>query len=143
MIVYLDTSAIVKLYAAESESAEVKRLFNDAQEIASSLLAYAETRSALARKHRMRQMSEKQLNTSRDEFEADWASFIKVSVDGYLIRVAGDLAERFSLKAYDAIHLASADQIQREVRSPTWFVCFDAALSRAASSLGLKLTSST
>jgi predicted nucleic acid-binding protein len=55
------------------------------------------------------------------------------------VRIAGDLAERFGLRAYDAVHLASADQLHRETRSSIWFACFDAALNDAASKLGLKV----
>jgi len=50
---------------------------------------------------------------------------------------AGDLAEHFRLRAYDAIHLAIAERVFRETRSQVRFACFDAALNRAASTLGL------
>jgi len=139
LILYLDTSAIVKLYTVELGSADVKRWVSGAEDVVSSLIAYAETRAALARKHRMRQMNEKQLNAHKNEFEKDWTGFLKVPADAHLVRIAGELAERYGLKGYDAMHLASADQIHREVRSPIWFACFDTALRTAAAKLGLKL----
>ena len=139
MILYLDTSALVKLYAAEAQSAEVKRWVIGATYLVSSLIAYTETRAALARKHRMRQMSDEQLNFYRKEFEKDWTGFLKVSVDADLVGTAGDIAERFGLKGYDAIHLASADRVYREARSPVRFASFDAALNRAATRLGLAI----
>ena len=138
MILYLDTSAVVKLYAVEFRSAEVRRLFADAQQVASSLIAYTETRSALARKNRMRQMSDEQFKISKSYFEDDWANFNKIPLDANLVRLAGDLAETYDLKAYDAVHLACAYQMHREVRAPMRFACFDASLNRAASMLGLK-----
>ncbi len=139
MILYLDTSAIVKLYAAEPGRAETKRLVAAAQQVTSNVIAYVETRAALARKSRMQQMSEKEFSARKEEFDADWAGFLIVPADAHLVRIAGDLAERFALRAYDAVHLASADQLYRETRSPIWFACFDSALNAAASALGLKV----
>jgi uncharacterized protein len=60
-------------------------------------------------------------------------------VEREIVRRAGDLAERFRLKGYDAVHLATADRLGREVRSPLSFACFDSALNTAASILGLTL----
>jgi len=134
VILYLDTSAVVKLYASEPGSAETEQLVTAARQVASSLIAYAETRAALARKYRMRQMNEKEFNARKDEFEHHWGR-----VDPQLVRLAAELAERFGLRAYDSIHLASADLLHRETRSPIWFACFDSALNAAASKLGLKV----
>ena len=139
MILYLDTSALVKLYATEPGSAETERLVAAATQVASSLIAYAETRAALARKYRMAQMKQKEFNARKDEFELHWAGFFKLPVDAQLVRLAGELAERFRLKAYDSIHLASADQLRRETRSTIWFACYDSALNAAASKLELKV----
>ena len=54
MIHYLDTSAVVKLYVSEPGSTETRRAVAAADEIASSVLTYAETRAAQARKFRTR-----------------------------------------------------------------------------------------
>ncbi len=139
MILYLDTSAVVKLYATEPGSAETEELVSAAGRVTSSLIAYAETRAALARKYRMRQMNQKEFAARKDEFELHWAGFFKLPVDAQLVKVAGELAEKFSLRAYDSIHLASADRLYREIRSPIWFACFDSALNAAAAKLGLKV----
>jgi predicted nucleic acid-binding protein len=138
VIVYLDTSAVVKLYAAEVGSAETARLVSNARQVASSLIAYAETRAALARKFRMRQVGRGQFDACKLEFERDWAGFVRLPVDAPLVRLAGDFAERFGLRAYDAIHLATAERLHRETRSPIRFACFDSALNLAASQLGLQ-----
>jgi predicted nucleic acid-binding protein len=36
-----------------------------------------------------------------------WARVSEIPIDGDLIRSAGDLAERYALRGYDAIHLAA------------------------------------
>jgi len=139
VILYLDTSAVVKLYATEPGSAETERLVTASRQVASSLIAYDETRAALARKFRMRQMKQNEFNARKDEFELHWAGFFKLPVDARVVRLAGELAERFGLRGYGAIHLATADQPYRQTRSPIRFACFDSALNAAASRLGLKV----
>jgi len=57
--------------------------------------------------------------------------------DSGIVRRAADLAEQFRLRAYDAIHLATAERLFLDIRSHVQFACFDAALNRAASILGL------
>jgi predicted nucleic acid-binding protein len=137
VILYLDTSAVVKLYASEPGSAETRRAIATVGQIASSLLAYAETRAALSRKYRMRQLGTASLDRTKGDFEADWKGFIKLPADVETIRRAGDFTEQFRLRAYDAIHLATADRLYRETGSRTGFLCFDTALNAAATRLGL------
>ena len=137
MILYLDTSAIVKLYAAETGRAQTKRLVAAAKQVASAVVAYAETRAALARKYRMRQISEEEFSRYKNEFEADWTGFLRLAVDAQLARAAGEFAERFGLRAYDSLHLASAAHLLSETRSPISFASFDSALNTAASGIGL------
>jgi predicted nucleic acid-binding protein len=139
VILYLDTSAVVKLYASEPGSAQTRRVVTQADQIASSLLAYAETHAALARKYRLRQIGTEVFDRSKADFESDWQGFFKMPADSETVRLAGDLAERFGLRAYDAIHLATADRLYRETRSRVGFACFDGALNRAASTLGFVL----
>jgi predicted nucleic acid-binding protein len=136
---YLDTSAVVKLYAVEPGSDETKRAAVQATQIASSLLAYVETRAALARKYRMHQITVAEHQKSKSEFELHWSSFFKLPIDREIVRHAAELAERFALRAYDSVHLASADRLHRETRSAVSFACFDDALNTAAASLGMRL----
>ncbi len=49
MTVYLDTSSLVKLYVTEAGTDVVEQLVGDASVVATSVVAYAETRAALAR----------------------------------------------------------------------------------------------
>jgi predicted nucleic acid-binding protein len=139
VIFYLDTSAVVKLYTSEPGSAETRRAVERADQIASSLLAYAETRAALARKFRMRQIGVAGFDRAKADFESDWKGFIKMPADPETVRRAGNLAGQFRLRAYDAIHLATAERLYSDTRSQIGFACFDAALNRAASTLGLTL----
>ena len=75
----------------------------------------------------------------KHELDLDWQHFNQLPVEHETVRLAGNLAERFGLKGYDAVHLATADRLYREVRSPISFACFDSALNGAASTLGFTL----
>ena len=59
MILYLDTSALVKLYADEPGSGLVRDAVRNAQLTVCHLIAYVETRAAFAKKRRMGEFSEK------------------------------------------------------------------------------------
>ena len=137
MILYLDTSALVKLYAREEGSAVVRAAVAVAQAIATSLLAYAEARAAFARKRRLGDISDTVLRRLKRDFERDWTTLHRMAVDEAIVRRAGELAEAHGLRAYDALHLASADLLQTAGAAPVIFACFDSALARAAAARGM------
>lgn len=139
MTLYLDTSALVKLYAREEGSTEVKRAVTEAGSLATSLVAYVEARSAFARKRRFGDIDDTALRHYKREFEQDWTRFNRLPVDATTIRRAGDLAERYRLRAYDAVHLATAELFQEAVRAAVNFVSFDDTLNGAAARHGFTL----
>lgn len=137
MTLYLDTSSLVKLYVAEPHSDAVRTLVDDATVVATSSIAYTETRAALARRHRARGLRPAAFASARKAFELDWPKYFTVDVTSVLCREAGEFAERYRLRAYDSVHLAAFAEVAREagVRD-TRFSSFDEALNRAARSLG-------
>jgi len=137
LILYLDSSAMVKLYARELGTDEVKSAVNHADLVAASLIAYTETRAALARKRRAGDISNDALHEHKREFEYDWARLHHLPVDEAAVRKAGEMAERYGLRGFDALHLASADSLQEVLATPLTFVCFDGALRAAAARHGL------
>lgn len=137
MIVYADTSSIVKIYVTESQTAEVRRLLGSVDGFASSIVAYPEVRAALASAiQQARHSSAEHMRAVRD-FERDWALAKKIDLDEPLARAAGDLAEQHGLRGFDAIHLASALTLQRELGEPVFFSAFDDRLVDAAVASGL------
>ena len=136
MTLYLDTSSLVKLYVAEPGSDAVRKLVDAASVIATSTIAYTETRAALARRRRERALRPTAFASATNAFEAEWPKYLTVDVTSTLCRQAGEFAERYRLRAYDSMHLAAFAEIAREagVRE-TRFSSFDSALSRAARSL--------
>ena len=114
MTLYLDTSSLVKLYVAEPDSDAVRKLVDDATVVATSSIAYTETRAALARRYRERGLRPAAFASAKKTFEADWPKYFTVDVTSALCRAAGEFAERYRLRAYDSVHLAAFAEVARE-----------------------------
>jgi predicted nucleic acid-binding protein len=107
LILYLDTSSLVKLYVAEPGSARVRQLVDQAEIVTTSVVAYPEARAAFARRRRERSLTPTGHRRARTALEADWPRLLTLDVDPSLARNAGDLAERHRLRGFDALHLAA------------------------------------
>jgi len=130
---YLDTSSLVKLYVAEPGGDVVGRLVKQATVVATSGIAYPETRAALARRRRERALTAAAFTRATRAFEDDWPRYLAVEVSASICREAGDLAERYRLRGYDAVHLASYLEVARGAGvAETQFSSFDERLNRAA-----------
>jgi uncharacterized protein len=136
MTLYLDTSALVKLYVDETGSADVRAQVHAARVVATSVVAYAETRAALARLRRERLLPPQQLATLRRQFDEQWEQYLALEATDSLCRAAGDLGERYGLRGFDSIHLASFQEVARRGGlTQTRFSSFDDTLNRAARKL--------
>jgi predicted nucleic acid-binding protein len=71
------------------------------------------------------------------DFSLIWADTGVSEVDRTLTDTAGDLAERHGLRAYDALHLATALDVASAVNPA--FLCFDDDLREAAEREGLRI----
>jgi predicted nucleic acid-binding protein len=133
VILYLDTSSLVKLYVDETGSEEVRRLVGQADLVATSVVAYAEARAALARRRREKVLKPAGYRRSKAALEADWHSILTLEVVEPLAKHAGELAERHRLRGFDALHLASYLLIVREFAGDeVRFSSADRVLDRAA-----------
>lgn len=137
MILYLDTSSLVKLYIDEPGSKDVQRLVEEAELVATSVVAYAEARAALARRRREKYLKPAGYRLAKTALDADWDSILTLEVAEALAKNAGALAERHRLRGFDALHLASYLLIVREfagekVRFSSADRTLDAAARRAA-----------
>jgi uncharacterized protein len=130
---YLDTSSLVKLYIAEPDSEAVRMLVEQARVVATSGIAYPETRAALARRRRERALTPTAYRIATRAFDADWSRYLAVDVSAAICREAGNLAERYRLRGYGSVHLASYLEIARRAGvAETQFSSFDDRLNRAA-----------
>ena len=133
MIAYLDTSALVKLFMPDEEGAPTAAELWDASDVAlTSRIAYPEGRAALASAHRARRLTARALDRARAALDTTFQRLAVVELDRSIAELAGDVAERFSLRAYDAVHLASALAIEDEALVVlTWDERLAAAARRA------------
>ena len=72
MILYLDSSALVKLYTDESSSGLVRSAANQARVVACHDIGYVEARAALARKRRDKDLDEEALARCKAKWDDDW-----------------------------------------------------------------------
>lgn len=130
MILYLDTSSLVKLYVNEQHSDLVHHWTRQVDVLCTSRVAYAEAMAALSRRWRQGEVDDVGFQRFRRAFTNEWQDFAVVNVDE--VR-AGELAVKHRLRGFDAIHLAAAVEIAGSARSiQLFFSSFDLQLNRAA-----------
>jgi uncharacterized protein len=133
VILYLDTSSLVKLYVEEAGSDAVRRLVEGADRIAVSVVAYPEARAAFARRRREGGLTAAGWRGATTALERDWSRLVRVGVTEDVYRAAASLAERHALKALDSLHLASFLSLRRRLPPRgTAFSSYDRRLNRAA-----------
>ena len=132
-MLYLDTSALAKLYVREPETPEVRRLVDASSGLVfTSIVTYAEMLAVLARCRKERRLAETAWHSAKRGFLADWRLLHVVGLDERVLAPAEKLIEAHGLRGFDAVHLCAALWIG----SPL-FACFDARLRAAAQSSGL------
>lgn len=131
MIVYLDTSALVKLYVAETGQELVLERVRSANQIATALITYVEMFAALARLEKERRITAAGFSMLAEQFEANWTSCWTVELTRSVIQRAAVLARRHGLRGYDAVQLASALEL-RGGEAKVEFLSFDARLNAGA-----------
>ena len=132
MIAYLDTSSLVKLYVEEEGSRLIRELVARAELVATSVVAYAEARAALARQRREGGLTAAGYDRAKNDFERDWPRYLTIEVNEAVYRSAGDLAEKHHLRGFDSLHLASYLSLYRDRARQIRFSAFNEALNRAA-----------
>jgi predicted nucleic acid-binding protein len=137
MILYLDTSSLVKLYLEEAYSEAVHHWAQEAEILATSRVAYPETLAALSRRWREGDLDEAAFQRVVDTFKAQWLAFAALDLNEM---VAGALAITHALRGFDAVHLAAALDLRREVvDTPVAFTAFDSRLTQAARAEGFQV----
>ena len=137
MILFCDTSALIKLYIFEVGSDELKARVQEAEAVAVCRIAWAEAHAALSRRAREVPEDISVIDQAKLALAADWSHFVVLEIDQPLVERAGEYADMFALRGYDSIQLAAAFEAGRISQSPIYFACFDTRLNKAAKLLGM------
>ena len=136
---YLDTSALVKLYIEETGTARVLATVEAAEgaQIITDI-SRVESRSAVRRRERASDISGTEANQILKQIERDVSSFFLVQpTSSAVLEEALRLIDRYPLRAYDALQLAGCLVVRDNLPGPVTFVCADAQLCQAAEQEGL------
>ncbi len=120
MRIFLDTSALIKLYFREDGTEELDLLFSNGhiEAVFISELSKIEFASAIWKKVRLREMTSAQGLTLIRGFLSDIDRYELIPIDRVVVDSALILLNRHGeqgLRSLDAIQLASAIQVRKEV----------------------------
>jgi predicted nucleic acid-binding protein len=132
MILYCDTSSLVKLYVVEAASAEIRARVEAAAAVVSSTVAHVEMCATLGRLRRERRLTLPAYRAARNHFDLDWPGVLAIDLTAAIRSAAADLVERHTLRALDAIHLASFVYLLQSSPDDVEFSSFDDRLVSAA-----------
>lgn len=139
MILYCDTSALIKRYVEEEGTEYVDSLWDDASIVVTSVVAYAEIITAFSKKLTEGVLSVKEYNNIVLKFKEDYEQLILVPVSMDLNKLIEELIKRHPIRWGEAIHLASALIFVTSESPKPVFACFDSILNQAAIEEGLTL----
>lgn len=134
---YLDSSALVKLFVREDGSDSVGSLVGTASFVATSRISYVETVAAFARAGREGRFTPSQEKQAGRNLDRHWRGIAIVEVDDPLTREAARLCRQLTLRAADAIHLASAAVLAND--EEIVFACWDRRLAESAAQIGFSI----
>jgi predicted nucleic acid-binding protein len=109
-VCFLDSSALVKCYVAETGSAWTRSILDDENNVIYvASLSRVETISALTRRFRRGDITQAEFDVASEQFQLDLTTqFEIVGLTDQMIEEASALAEKHGLRAYDAVQLAAA-----------------------------------
>jgi predicted nucleic acid-binding protein len=137
VIVYCDSSSIVKWFFDEPNMDLARDARDRASLVFTSIVSFPEVLSAMNRALRENRCTATDLELARGEFIRIWPGTHRVRVDEALVQRAGQLVFRHGLRGFDSVQLASA-LVLRETGEEVefFFSCFDRNLNLAAAKEG-------
>ena len=139
MILFCDTSALLKLFIDEQDSEIMIKARSSSEGIAVCRITWAESMAAFAQRGRVKGANQAGLTQARSTFEQAWPGFAIADVTQSLVEKAGVFSEAFALRGYDSVQLAAAHQLHEQFAIPLTFACFDRRLNQAAKLLKLEV----
>jgi predicted nucleic acid-binding protein len=132
MILYLDTSALVKRYIQEAGTDEVIALLESAESVGSASLTKVEMAAAFEKTVRQGWVKRKIAMQAWQDFLDHWSSFTRLNTSSGSIDRASALAWEYGLRGYDAVHLACALLWKETLETQITMATFDRDLWQAS-----------
>lgn len=140
MILFFDTSALIKRYISETGSNKVDELFEISENIIVSPVTKIEVYSSLKRLLVTNLISEEDYETVKSNIDYDFRYFTVVSLNEKIEKEVIKLIERHQLKALDSIQLASCLYRKADIRD---FIVSDVKLKNAAEAENIEVIDPT
>jgi predicted nucleic acid-binding protein len=137
LILYFDSSALVKRYVEEQGSSDVLDWMDASELNGTVLLTRVEVAAAITRAVRRQIVSQEDARQFLELFHKEWSHFTRLPITEPLVARADALACEHNLRGYDAVHLAAALNWQELLDLPVTIVTYDKELARAARALGM------
>ena len=128
MTLYVDSSALLKRYVAEHDSARADELLHSDPDLVTARHTVIEVRRNIARLLEGRSLAD-----SRAAFAEDIRGFALVELDAATVDLSAKIAELTGARTLDALHLGAA---QRAGGSALTFLTFDLRQAQIARTLG-------
>lgn len=140
MIIYFETSVLVKCYLDEPESGYVNEIMEGAEFRITSALTQLELVSAIEFAKHIRRINSPVYREKSAALNADVGAerVVFLSITPSILKRAIPLIRVHRLKSPDAIQLATALNAQKEYQGDIQFLCADRALLGAARREGLR-----
>jgi uncharacterized protein len=138
VIVYADSSALVKLFVSEKGSDLVEATLARIDLLATVSIAFVEIWAAVVSAGRSGRVLRYEPDRLAAEIEGLWTESVsEIEIDSILVRRAAALARENALRGYDAVHLAGL--IRTGPAGGPSFACWDRDLRDVAWKVGYAL----
>jgi predicted nucleic acid-binding protein len=127
---------LVKLLLEEGDSHVADDLWDASDRTMVSRIAHPEARAALAAAARAGRLTLPEMTQVKNRFHRLWRQLRLIELGKDIAKSAGDLAEQYGLRCYDAVHLSSAMALE-DVNLV--FVTWDWDLRNAGRESGLRV----
>jgi predicted nucleic acid-binding protein len=135
---YVDTSTLVKRYVREDGSVRARALLKRLR-VLSSVLLPIETLAALRRRRSTGDLSERDFTGILADVQRDRQRWELVELTQQVLVRAEDLLHAESLRTLDALHIASALELERALGEKLPFLTSDVRQRTAAQRAGLQV----
>jgi predicted nucleic acid-binding protein len=137
VILYADTSLLVKHYLTEAGSAQVDAVLTPPTVVGTAVITRAEVSVGLAKATRLGMLTVAEARQSLVEFRSQWPHLLRLRINEAVAKRADELAWDHQLRGYDAVHLAVALTWQVSLDEPLTLGTYDRQLWEAGQQTNL------